>query len=396
MSPMMRRPRRLFVVVFVLLVAPPASASATTYYVRAGGNDARAGTSVAQAWRTVSRVNRAALKPGDTVLFAGGQAFRDATLQPPASGNPGAPLTFGSYGRKLATIANTAGAVSLIARHDVRFVRLRLSTDGSPATIVSGEWRNPSQRIEIDRCQIVDTKGIGVYSAATDDANWTIRRSLLQHIGDSGVIVLGHDITVQSSSIVDTGWNTDISWGKHGIYAKGPSIRVIGNRISRFQGSGVTVRFRNALIRNNVIRGGDAGISYFRNDPGDGGTSRFEGNTISDVRSAGIFVSGSDEAGPTNESFVVSGNRIRTQTGSVALDMRATSGRIEMRGNEIGGTGTPVFWAFAADPSRYAEEGNRFCRAPNVVWNGTWMSFESYRAASGKGGRDVITRSACR
>jgi hypothetical protein len=59
----------------------------------------------------------------------------------------------------------------------------------------------------------VDTKGIGVYSAATDDANWTIRRSLLQHIGDSGVIVLGHDITIQGSSIVDTGWNTDISGG---------------------------------------------------------------------------------------------------------------------------------------------------------------------------------------
>jgi hypothetical protein len=387
--------RRLSFALSAFLLASPAPAAATTYFVRSGGNDARAGTSVGTAWRTVDRVNRAGLHPGDSVLFAGAQVFGDATLQPSTSGNPGAPITFGSYGRAPATIANAGGAVSLIARHDLRFARLRLSSNGSTATVVSGEWRNASQRIDIDRCRIENTRGIGVFSAARDDADWTIRRSALQHIGDSGVIVIGHDVTVEHSSIVDTGWNTDIAWGKHGIYAKGPAVRVIGNRITRFSGSGVTVRFRNALVRGNDIRGGDAGISYFRNDPGDGGTSRFDGNKIADVRSAGIFVSGSDEAGSTNESFTVTGNRIRTSTGAVALDMRATTGHIELRGNVLGGTGTPVFWAFASDPSRYQEDGNRFCRAPNVMWNGKWMSFASYRAASGKGGGDKITPSAC-
>jgi hypothetical protein len=387
--------RRLSVALIAFFLTPAVSASATTYYVRAGGDDGGSGRSVARAWRSVERVNRALLRPGDSVLFAGGEVFGDSTLQPSSSGAPGAPVTFGSYGRGLSTIANSAGAVSLIARHDLSFVRLRLSTNSSSATIVSGEWRNPSQRILIDRCRIENTRGIGVFSAAVGDAKWTIRRSLLEHIGDSGVIVLGHDVSVERSSIVDTGWNTAIAWGKHGIYAKGPSIRVVGNRIAGFSGSGVTVRFRNAIIRGNVIRGGTAGISYFRNDPSAGGTSRFENNTIGDVTAAGIFVSEADDAGPTNESFAVSGNRIDGPRGSVALDIRATSGRVALSANTISGAGTPVFWAFAADLSRYQEYGNRFCHEPSVVWNGTWMSFSAYRAASGKGAHDVVTPSAC-
>lgn len=387
--------RCLHVALFVFLLAPAATASATTYYVRDGGSDARSGTSVARAWRTIERVNRAELRPGDRVLFAGGDVFADATLQPSSSGTPGAPVTFGSFGRGLATIANKMGAVSLIARHDLRFVRLRLTSNSSPATIVSGEWRNPSQRILIDRCRIFDSRGIGVFSPAVGDANWTIRRSTLAHIGDSGIIVLGHDITVETTRIVDTGWNMAITWGKHGIYAKGPSIRVVGNRISAFSGSGVTVRYRDALVSGNVIRGGTAGISYFRNDPGGGGTSRFEKNVITDYRAAGIFVSETDDAGPTNESFIVRGNRISGSRGTLALDMRATTGRIVVSGNRIGGAGAPVFWAYASDLSRYQEHGNEFCRTPSVVWNGTWMSFSAYRAASGKGAGDTVTASAC-
>ena len=59
--------RRLFYLAVVVLTASAAHASgsspATTYYVSSTGSDANAGTA-ASPWRTVSRVNRAALAPG--------------------------------------------------------------------------------------------------------------------------------------------------------------------------------------------------------------------------------------------------------------------------------------------------------------------------------------------
>src|ERR1051325_4810441 len=46
------------------------------YYIDGhGGNDENAGTSRKSAWKSMERVNRAALGPGDSVLFASGQTF---------------------------------------------------------------------------------------------------------------------------------------------------------------------------------------------------------------------------------------------------------------------------------------------------------------------------------
>ena len=73
-------------------------ANATTYYVRAQGSDSSSGRSKASAWRTVDRVNRAALRPGDTVLFEGGATFGDATLEATRSGTAAAPIEYRSYG----------------------------------------------------------------------------------------------------------------------------------------------------------------------------------------------------------------------------------------------------------------------------------------------------------
>ncbi|GIJ54484.1 choice-of-anchor Q domain-containing protein [Virgisporangium aurantiacum] len=67
--------------------------AATTYYVDATGDDTRAGTSPATAWRTVAEVNRRTLHPGDAVLFRQGQRFDDARLLAGV-----ASVTYGSYG----------------------------------------------------------------------------------------------------------------------------------------------------------------------------------------------------------------------------------------------------------------------------------------------------------
>jgi hypothetical protein len=71
---------------------------ATTYYVDAtSGLDSNNGTSTATAWKTIAKVNSAALKAGDFVLFKRGEEFRGYYLNP-KSGSPSGNITYGAYG----------------------------------------------------------------------------------------------------------------------------------------------------------------------------------------------------------------------------------------------------------------------------------------------------------
>ncbi len=81
----------------VLLTAAAAAAPAATFYVSPAGDDTRAGTSPATAWRTAAKVGAARLAPGDTVHFARGGVWHER-LVAPASGAAGHPITFDAYG----------------------------------------------------------------------------------------------------------------------------------------------------------------------------------------------------------------------------------------------------------------------------------------------------------
>jgi len=74
-----------------------ASEGAATYYVSASGKDANDGLSPRSAWQTLDRVNSAALKPGDCVLFRRGDVFRGQLR--PVSGDVTGPIAYGAYGR---------------------------------------------------------------------------------------------------------------------------------------------------------------------------------------------------------------------------------------------------------------------------------------------------------
>jgi hypothetical protein len=71
--------------------------AAETYHVDPAGNDAANGLTPATAWRSVAAVNKAALEPGDSVLFKRGGLWREA-LVIPASGTAQAPITIAAYG----------------------------------------------------------------------------------------------------------------------------------------------------------------------------------------------------------------------------------------------------------------------------------------------------------
>ena len=86
----------------ILLYLLSLSASATNYYVKNGGNDALAGTSDANAWETVTKVNSVwnagTLAPGDSILFNRGDEWTGVTLTVRESGTSGHPIVVSAYG----------------------------------------------------------------------------------------------------------------------------------------------------------------------------------------------------------------------------------------------------------------------------------------------------------
>ncbi len=87
------------------------STAPKTYYVSNQGNDKWAGTSSSQPWKTIDRVNKQDLNPGDQVLFAGGQTFVGSlSLVAGDSGTIASPIVISSYGTGTAWISSGAQA----------------------------------------------------------------------------------------------------------------------------------------------------------------------------------------------------------------------------------------------------------------------------------------------
>lgn len=89
----------------------------TSYYVSPNGDDAAAGTSPDQAWRTLSRANTAPLRPGDQLLLEGSATFT-GPLVPDMPDAPEAsrPVVISSYGIGVASIDAGPGRGIYIAQ----------------------------------------------------------------------------------------------------------------------------------------------------------------------------------------------------------------------------------------------------------------------------------------
>ncbi|MER5495543.1 right-handed parallel beta-helix repeat-containing protein [Streptomyces sp. NPDC002490] len=87
------------------------SPTGTTYYIDAvTGQDSNSGTTTAAPWRSLDRVNSAALYPGDTVAFRRGRTWAGSLLLS-ASGTPSAPIGITAYGSTPASPPVIGGAV---------------------------------------------------------------------------------------------------------------------------------------------------------------------------------------------------------------------------------------------------------------------------------------------
>ncbi|MBB4661651.1 right-handed parallel beta-helix repeat-containing protein [Conexibacter arvalis] len=155
----------------VALVSCDGALAARTFHVSPDGDDRAAGTA-SEPWRSLARVNRARLRPGDRVLLRGGAEFRgQLRLGPDDAGARGRAVAIGSYGGGRATIrSGRASAVLVLNAGRVRVSDLRLVGSGPLDNRGSGvEFRNTLPRarrltgISIAR---VEASGFGVAGIA--------------------------------------------------------------------------------------------------------------------------------------------------------------------------------------------------------------------------------------
>lgn len=290
--------------------AAAAAVPAATYYVSPTGSDSNSGRSQTAAWRSVRKVNATQFAPGSTVLFRGGSSFTDTTLMPSSSGAAGKPVAFGVYGIGKPRLSG----IWFNGRNHLTFRDFAISGAGRQGLQGTGDGV-VAERLQLTGLQIgIQAKG----------KSWTIRDNVLDQIGDSGMILWGSFHQVLTNKITNTGRDSSISWGKHGIYSKVNGARYIGNTIVNSAQSGISVRYRDTTIESNTIQNAEIGLSWFQYDP-IAGHSFWRNNKITGTTLSGIYVSPKDAGGNTRESFTITGNVITPKSGN-KMNLKPTTG----------------------------------------------------------------------
>jgi hypothetical protein len=294
------------------------------FFVSQSGNDSNSGLSRLSPWRTVARVNEAALAPGDEVLFAARQTFSDATLMPGqgfnVSGAPDRPVVFGAYGHGRAKIPQGVW-LGTDAEHPggpryLAFKSLALGPyKGFQGT---GDYISLLGLSVSHLMPDTARQEVGIQSEGYD---WVIAHNVINDVGDSGMLLGssaaasgdlagGEYYSVHDNLITYTGMNPAIDYPAHGIYLKVARAHVFHNRIEHFRNEGVSARYRFASIVDNQIADGQIGIGWYQYDKL-AGRSRFMANQITNMSVAGIFVCGLAEGCVKPiESFQIASNRI--------------------------------------------------------------------------------------
>ena len=209
-------PIRLLACVLAAILVASAVSSCTsaakapvvlTYYVSPHGNDAAAGTSPANAWRSLNRANSAILPPGSRLLLQGGKRFSgQLTLDEHDAGAATRPVLISSYGVGRATIATTSPTG--IAIHDTAGVNIsNISLIGRAKHPASGAGINVYSDLggnrKLDHIYVsnADVSGfangiaVGGGNGATGFRNVSISNSVLHDNLDAGLQAYGPAFT---------------------------------------------------------------------------------------------------------------------------------------------------------------------------------------------------------
>lgn len=269
-------------------LAPVTRASAatvgTTYYVSAStGSDANSGNTSSSPWRSLAKVDATTFQPGDTILFADGDAW-SGQLWPKGSGVSGSPIKIGDYGSgatpKIVGGGTVGDAVRLWNQQYWEIRDLDVS-NAAPATgtpganlgdfrgiHIGGDDSQPHNHFVIDSVYVHDVTGVvnwigGSTSNNQAGINFQMGWDRSKHTG--GIVVdatvpdiasppntatVFNDVTIENSSIHNTSFGGIILKQYTGD-APGAVSTGWGNRTSATDSH--YTPFTNVTIQNNYI-----------------------------------------------------------------------------------------------------------------------------------------------
>jgi hypothetical protein len=245
----------------------------STYYVSAAGSDTLNDGSQAAPWLTLAKVNALNLKPGDSVLFNGGDTFNGTLLLDALDGGSAtAPVVIGSYGVGRATV-NAGNANGIVAKNTAGFAISDLNIAGL------GQAANSFNGISFDNAlggniklgyvhlNHVDVGGFGKYGITVGGSNGKSGFDDVRiEYADVHNNMLGGIETHGVFSSTSTGYaNTNVYVG-HSVAHDNPgyagSSNHSGDGIVLSDADGVTIE-RNEAYQNgaaNTHVGGPVGI----------------------------------------------------------------------------------------------------------------------------------------
>jgi hypothetical protein len=247
----------------------PSAASAATFYVSPSGRDDAPGTSSGRAWSSIARVDAQHLRPGDSVLFKGGETYRgNLSLGAEDSGRPGALVTIGSFGGGRATLAG-GDSPALSAQGTERLVirDLNLLGSGAGANTATGLalYNQSGHLLGPISVQRVTVAGWG--NAGVSVGGWGRGSGydgvVLNHVnahdnGNVGIAVWAQ--LPNTDRNIEIGWSR--AWNNRG-HPGVPTGRSSGNGIVLGSTNGGrihdSVAFHNGGLDNNPVQG-PAGI----------------------------------------------------------------------------------------------------------------------------------------
>lgn len=223
------------------------------YYIDADqGDDARAGTSPEQAWRSLNKANAITFNPGDRILLKAGSVWNRQQLWPKGSGSADKPITIGAYGNApqrpyIATGGNVAvpfdtGVGGRIPHKDVH----KVGTTGAVVLRNQQHWSISDLELSNDDDFATDiTEQDG---RIRDGISISINADLFdKSIKPSDTVMSGFRI---SNVYVH---NTDAASKWQSIYAAGVNFQVFGDKACTDYGKS-GYYFSNVRIENNQFR----------------------------------------------------------------------------------------------------------------------------------------------
>ncbi|MFN5377598.1 MAG: beta-glucosidase, partial [Ignavibacteria bacterium] len=191
--------------IILLMLAYTTPALATTYYVSPTGNDANSGKSPGMAWKTVGNVNSLDLRPGDTVLFQGGETFNGNLYFDAGDGNaPDNPLVISSYGGGRAILnAGTGFGISVYNTQGIHISDLVVMGSGMNTNLkngiefyvdVAGDKRFADilvERVEVKEFGRVGVR-IGAWNGLTGYDGLRLEDLDVHHNLHDGILVYGY------------------------------------------------------------------------------------------------------------------------------------------------------------------------------------------------------------